>query len=298
MIARVATSTVAVPIAGRANAGNRGRMLRRLARSPTAIAGGAIVLLFGIVGLVAPLHTPHDPFAQDLSHSLDGPSLAHWFGTDEFGRDLLSRIMAGATATLAIAGGGVLIGLAIGVAIGVVAGYVGGWVDMALMRLIEIQMAIPGIVLAIVIISIAGVGVRNVIIAVGIFSVPGFARISRAAVLAAKAHEYVEAARCIGASGARIVVRHVLPNSLAPIIVQGSLRTATAILTAASLSFLGLGAQPPSPEWGSMLSTTRDYLQSDPHVAIFPGVAVMLVVLGFNLLGDGVRDALDTRLKL
>lgn len=273
-------------------------VLRRLTRSPSAVVGGTIVTLFLVVGLISPVYTPHDPLEQDLSASLQGPSLHHWFGTDEFGRDILSRIMAGTTTTLAIATLGVAIGLALGLLIGILSGYLRGWVDMVLMRLIEIQMAIPGIILAIAVVAVAGVGFRNLIIAVGIFSIPGFARITRAAVLSTRSADYVEAALGLGASHARIVLRHVMPNSLAPIIVQTSLRTATAILVAASLSFLGLGAQPPSPEWGAMLSASRDHLQSSPHVAVFPGLAVALVVLGFNLLGDGLRDALDMRLRL
>ena len=273
-------------------------VLRRLRRSPAATLGGTLVALFVAIGLVATVYTPYDPVAQNLVDSLQGPSRQHWFGTDEFGRDLLSRIMTGATTTLTIAALGVAIGLSLGTALGVIAGFLGGWVDVLVMRLVDIQLAIPGIILAIVIISIAGVGVPPLILAVGIFSVPGFARVARAGVLSTKALEFVEAARASGASSPRVVAFHILPNCVAPLIVQASLRTATAILVASSLSFLGLGAQPPSPEWGAMLNASRDYLQSNPHVAFFPGLAVALAVLGFNLFGDGLRDALDTRLRL
>ena len=273
-------------------------ILRRLQKSPSAVGGGIIVLGFLFIAAVALVYTPYDPIDQDLRIALQGPSAKHWLGTDEFGRDILSRIMAGTIPTFGIAVLGVAIGFAIGVTLGSLAGYAGGAVDSAAMRIIDIQLAIPGIILAIVIITVLGIGMAPLILAVGIFSVPGFARISRAGVLTTKAADFVEAAHSIGASNRSILLRHILPNTIAPIIVQTSLRTATAILVASSLSFLGLGAQPPSPEWGSMLSTSREYLQSNPHTAIFPGIAVALAVLGFNLLGDGLRDALDTRLTM
>ncbi|MDQ3654912.1 MAG: ABC transporter permease [Chloroflexota bacterium] len=277
---------------------NTGMLLRRLGRSPSAIAGGVIIVAFVSIALLATVYTPHDPSTQSLRSALQGPSPRHWLGTDEFGRDILSRIMAGTIPTFGIAVLGVSIGIGIGVTLGSLAGYFGGLFDTIVMRLIDVQLAIPGIILAIVIITVLGIGMLPLILAVGIFSIPGFARVARAGVLITKAGEFVEAAHSIGASNAQVLLRHVMPNTLAPIIVQTSLRTATAILVASSLSFLGLGAQPPSPEWGSMLSTSRDYLQSDPHTAVFPGIAVALAVLGFNLLGDGLRDALDTRLTM
>lgn len=273
-------------------------MLHRLRRSPSAVLGGAIVVGFLLIAVLATFYTPFDPNQQDLRASLQGPSSTHWLGTDEYGRDILSRIMAGTIPTFSIAVFGVAIGFAIGVSLGALAGHLGGIVDSVVMRLVDIQLAIPGIILAIVIVTILGIGIAPLILAVGIFSVPGFARIARAGVLMTSAEDYVEAAHSIGASGGRVLLRHVLPNTFASILVQTSLRTATAILVASSLSFLGLGAQPPSPEWGSMLSNSRDYLQSNPHTAVFPGLAVATAVLGFNLLGDGLRDVLDTRLKM
>lgn len=272
--------------------------LRRLGHSPSAVTGGIVVGIFVAVACLTLVYTPFDPTDQDLRASLQGPSTTHWLGTDEFGRDILSRIMAGTIPTFGIAVLGVAIGFAVGVSLGALAGHLGGVTDAVVMRLIDIQLAIPGIILAIVIITVLGVGMAPLILAVGIFSIPGFARIARAGVLVTKEADYVEAAHSIGASGARVLLRHTLPNTVAPIIVQTSLRTATAILIASSLSFLGLGAQPPSPEWGAMLSASRDYLQSNPHTAVFPGIAVALAVLGFNLLGDGLRDALDTRLTM
>jgi peptide/nickel transport system permease protein len=270
----------------------------RLRQSPSAFAGSVIVLGFIVIALLALIYTPHDPTQQSLRLALQPPSRSHWLGTDEFGRDILSRIMAGTIPTFGIAAFGVSIGFVIGVTLGALAGFFGGWLDAAVMRVIDVQLAIPGIILAIVIITVMGIGMTPLILAVGIFSVPGFARIARAGVLVTKSREYVEAALSIGASHSRVLLRHIMPNTIAPIIVQTSIRTATAILVASSLSFLGLGAQPPSPEWGAMLSSSRDYLQSDPHTAIFPGIAVALAVLGFNLLGDGLRDALDTRLSM
>jgi len=277
---------------------NRSVMYGRLRRSPSAVAGTAIIAGFLLIAIIAVFYTPFDPNKQDLRAGLQGPSLTHLFGTDEYGRDILSRIMMGTIPTFSIAIFGVAIGFVIGVALGALSGYMGGIMDGLAMRLVDIQLAIPGIILAIVIVTILGVGITPLILAVGVFSIPGFARIARAGVLVTNAADYVEAAHSIGASNTRVLLRHVLPNTFAPIVVQTSLRIATAILVASSLSFLGLGAQPPSPEWGSMLSTSRDYLQSNPHVAVFPGIAVATAVLGFNLLGDGLRDALDTRLKM
>ena len=277
---------------------NRTVVFRRLLQSPSALSGGMIVIAFLVIAALSTVYTPYNPAAQSLRASLQGPSFQHWLGTDEFGRDILSRLMAGTIPTFGIAVLGVAIGLTIGMSLGALAGFFGGLADAIIMRVIDVQLAIPGIILAIVIITILGVGMMPVILAVGVFSIPGFARVARAGVLVTKGRDFVEAAHSIGASGSQVLRRHILPNTMAPIIVQTSLRTATAILVASSLSFLGLGAQPPSPEWGSMLSTSRDYLQSHPHTAVFPGIAVALAVMGFNLLGDGLRDALDTRLTM
>jgi peptide/nickel transport system permease protein len=279
-------------------AGVRRQLLLRIGRSSTAVVGGTAVLLFAAIGLMALVFTPYDPTAMALSQALQSPSVTHWFGTDDLGRDLLSRIMRGSTTSLTIAVGGVSVALLVGVTIGAVSGYTGGWLDNVLMRCVDVLLAVPGILLALVIVAVLGVGTGNLIAAVGIFSVPGFARITRGTVLSLRAREFVEAARCLGASSPRVLGRHILPNAGGPIIVQATLRAATAILTASSLSFLGLGAQPPEPEWGLLLAAARDHLQSSPHLAIFPGLALATVVLGFNLLGDGLADALDPRSEL
>ncbi len=270
----------------------------RLRRNPVAMAGGGVVLLLLLVSATAPLIAPYDPSALNLSNTLAGPSAAHLLGTDTHGRDVLSRIIYGAGISLRIGFFGMLLGCLVGVALGLVSGYRGGWVDNLIMRLVDVQLAFPGLLLALCIIAIIGPGLENVIVAVGVFSVPTFARVTRAEALTLKQRDYVLAAKMLGAGDGRIMIQHLLPNALAPILVIATLRVATAILTAASLSFLGLGAQPPSPEWGAMLSDGRQYLTIAPHVATFPGLAILIIVLAFNLLGDGLRDALDPRLRV
>jgi len=270
----------------------------RLLRKPPAVAGGVIVMLLIVVAVTAPYLVPYDPIAQDLGNSLLPPSAAHLAGTDVHGRDIFSRILYGAGISLRIGFLGMSLGCVIGVTMGMMSGYRGGWLDTVLMRLVDLQLAFPGLLLALVIIAIIGPGLENVIIAVGVFSVPTFARMSRAQVLALKQQDYVMAAQMVGARDFRIMFYHLLPNALAPILVIATLRVATAILTAASLSFLGLGAQPPIPEWGAMLSDGRQYITIAPHVATTPGLAILVTVLAFNLLGDGLRDALDPRLRV
>jgi len=270
----------------------------RLLRNPVAMAGGVIAILLIIVALGAPYIAPYDPIQQDLANSLAAPSLTHLAGTDVHGRDIFSRIIHGTRISLRIGFLGMLLGCAIGVTLGLVSGYYGGWLDMAIMRLLDVQLAFPGLLLAICIIAVIGPGLENVIVAVGIFSVPTFARVTRGQVLSLKQQEFILAARMMGAQDARIMLNHLLPNAVAPILVLCTLRIATAILTAASLSFLGLGAQPPTPEWGAMLSDGRSYLTIAPHVATTPGLAILITVLSFNLLGDGLRDALDPRLRV
>jgi peptide/nickel transport system permease protein len=270
---------------------------RRLAQSRAAIVGGLIVAVFATMAVLAPLLAPYEPLRGQLSERLRPPSTAHWLGTDELGRDVLSRILYGARISLEIQVAAVGLALLIGVALGVVAGYMGRSPDLVIMRLIDVMMAFPGIFLALAIIAALGTGLANVIIASAIFLVPQFARVVRGSILTLKEKEFVEAARALGEGDLTIVLRYLLPNSLAPIIVQTSLRMATVLLTASGLSFLGLGVQPPSPEWGAMLSNARTYMITAPHVATVPGLAIMLVVLGFNLLGDGLRDALDPRLR-
>ena len=261
------------------------------------MSGGVIVGLFVLLAVLAPLLAPYEPLRGRVVDRLQGPSAEHWLGTDELGRDVLSRVLYGARISLQIQIAAVGLALLIGIALGVWAGYVGRWPDMVIMRLVDIMMAFPGIFLALAIIAALGTGLANVIVASAIFLVPQFARVVRGSVLTLKEMEFVTAARALGERDLTIVARYLLPNSLAPIIVQTTLRMATVLLTASGLSFLGLGVQPPSPEWGAMLSNARSYMITAPHVATVPGVAIMLVVLGFNLLGDGLRDSLDPRLR-
>lgn len=268
-----------------------------LLRNRFAVAGGVVIILLVLAAVAAPVVAPYDPVAQDYDHLLEGPSLAHPFGTDNFGRDILSRVIYGGRISLTVGFLGTLLGVAGGVIVGILAGYYGRWVDSVLMRLLDIQLAFPGLLLAIAIIAVLGVGNENVVIAIGIFSIPVFARVLRGSILSLKQADFVMAARAVGAGDRRLMFAHLLPNAIQPILVIATLRLGTAILTAASLSFLGLGIRPPSPEWGAMLSDGRQFLQNAPHVAIFPGLAILLTVLALNLLGDGLRDALDPKLK-
>jgi peptide/nickel transport system permease protein len=228
---------------------------------------------------------------------LQAPGATHWLGTDELGRDIFSRILYGARISLEIQIVAVLLALVIGVILGAVGGYLGGYVDNLIMRAMDVLLAFPSIFLALAIIAALGTGLFNLMLAAGIASVPQFARIVRASILSLKEREFVEAALALGSGSNRIMFRHLLPNCLAPIIVQSTLRMATVLLTASGLSFLGLGVQPPTPEWGAMLSNARSYLIVAPHVATIPGLAIMVVVVGFNLFGDGLRDTLDPRLR-
>ncbi|TDB53940.1 ABC transporter permease subunit [Bacillus sp. CBEL-1] len=262
-----------------------------------AVIGGIIILFYLLMALLAPILSIHDPYQIDLSKKLQGPSLEHWMGTDDKGRDILARILYGSRLSMGVGFAAVAFGAFFGIIMGLLAGYFGGWLDTLISRILDIMLAFPGILLALAIISALGPSLINVTFAVGIFSIPLFARIVRGSTLETKELEYIDAIRCLGASDRTIIFKHILPNILSPIIIQGSLRLATAILSAAGLSFLGLGAQPPSPEWGTMLSSGRDFLFSAPYIAIFPGLAISTLVLGFNLFGDGLRDALDPRLK-
>lgn len=269
---------------------------QRLRRNPWALVGLGIVACFVLAGLLAPWIAPHDPLRPDFGRTLQGPSLDSPLGRDELGRDILSRVIYGARLSLWIGGIAVGIGVLLGVPLGAVSGYY-PQLDLLVQRLVDIMLAFPGLLLAIVLISILGVGLINVMVAIGVASIPTYARLVRGSVLAIKAMDYIAAAHAMGMGDLRIIFQRILPNCLAPIIVQSTLQIATAILFAAGLGFLGLGARPPLPEWGVMLSTGRDYLRIAPHVATFPGLAIMFAVLGFNLLGDGLRDALDPRLK-
>jgi peptide/nickel transport system permease protein len=270
---------------------------KQLRKNKMAMIGGGIILFYMLVALFAPFIAPHDPLEIDLLNKLQTPSLDHWMGTDDKGRDILSRVIYGSQLSLAVGAVSVMIGAFFGIILGLVSGYYGKWIDTVIMRFIDVLLAFPGLLLALAIISALGPSLINVMLAVGIFSVPTFARIVRGSTLAAKKMEYVDAIRALGANDFKIIFVHILPNILSPIIVQGTLRLATAILTAAGLSFLGMGAQPPSPEWGAMLSGGRNFLWSAPHLATFPGLAIAFIVLGLNLFGDGLRDALDPRMK-
>jgi peptide/nickel transport system permease protein len=270
---------------------------RRFFRSPGALVGAVVVAAVALLALTAPLVAPQDPLGQNLLAAARAPSAAHWFGTDRLGRDIFARIAFGARSSIAI--GFVAVGLAIsaGTAIGVIAGYLGGIVEAVLMGAMDLMLAFPSIILAIAITTILGPSITNVMLAVGIVYVPQYARLARSSVLAVKHTEYIDAARALGAYTTRIIVRHVLPNIAAPLLVQATLGIATAELEAAGLSYLGLGARPPAPEWGAMLNDARDYWLSAPWALIFPGIAITTLVLGFNLLGDGLRDALDPQLR-
>lgn len=273
------------------------QVLRRFLKRKTSLIGGVIILIFFITALIGPLIAPYDPIEQNLTRNFEGISADHWLGTDNLGRDTLSRLIYGARISLMISVVSVGLGLALGLLLGVTAGYYGGRAETLIMRFVDILLAFPGILLAIAIVAVLGNGLLNTMIAVAIFSVPDFARLIRASVISIKDMEYIEACRAAGASDLRIIVRHIIPNSLSPIIVQGTLMLGTAILTASGLSFIGLGVQPPDPEWGAMLSKARELLRSAPMAAIAPGTAITLVVLSFSLVGDGLRDALDPKLK-
>jgi peptide/nickel transport system permease protein len=271
------------------------RALGRLFRRKGAMVGLGVVLFFIALAVLAPWIAPYDPLATSWSAVRKAPSAAHLFGTDEIGRDVLARVIWGARASLLAGVVSVSISLALGVPIGLTAGYLGGWVDGILMRVIDAMLACPFLILAIALAAFLGPSLSNAMIAIGISATPIFVRLTRAQVLAAKVEDYVEAARAVGNPHRRIVLRHILPNILAPIMVQATLAIAAAIIAEASLSFLGLGQQPPAPSWGSMLNTAKNFLSQAPWMALWPGLAIFSVVLAFNLLGDGLRDALDPR---
>lgn len=271
---------------------------RRIRANRGAFAGGIVALLLFAIALLSPWITPYDPIETVPKDRLQGPSWAHPMGTDRLGRDVLSRVIDGAPQSLQIGFVAVAIGAGIGVTLGLIAGYSGGKIGMGILMVSDAMLSFPSILLALSIVAALGPGLRNTMIAVGVSWIPYFLRVVRASVLAVRASLFVESARVAGCSGPRIVVRHILPNVLAPIIVLCTLGIAGAILIGSSLSFLGLGAQPPNPEWGSMLNDGRGVLRIAPWVATFPGLAIMLTVLAMNLLGDGLRDALDPRMKL
>lgn len=256
-----------------------------------------VIVVLVVVALFAPALAPHDPTDQSFLHKFLPPSGAYWLGTDEFGRDTLSRVIYGSRVALWVGLAPVVVALICGVAGGLAAGYYGGKVDQIIMRLVDVLLAFPWLLLAIGIMAVLGPGVNNVVIAVAIIYVPAFARIVRASVLSIKEKEYVEAARASGQPDTRIMTRHILPNAWAPIIVQATLSIGQAIIYAAGLSFIGLGTQPPDADWGVMLKSGHEFLRDSPWMGIFPGVAILATVLAFNLFGDGLRDALDPRIR-
>jgi len=270
---------------------------RRFRKNKTAMIGLFVMALLVFTAVFADFIAPADPVALDLNNTLSPPTWRNIMGTDDFGRDIFSRIVFGTRTSLQIGFTAVGVGLVLGLLLGSVSGFYGGTPDNVLMRFIDILISIPGILLAIAIVAALGPGMINVMIAVGLASIPGYTRITRAAVLTIREREFVEAARAIGGSDLRIITRHVLPNCLAPIIVQATLGLSGAILSAAGLSFLGLGIQPPDPEWGFMLSDGRRWMRDHWHMVTFPGLAIVTVVLAINLVGDGLRDALDPKLK-
>lgn len=271
--------------------------LRHVWRNPFGVIGMSVVGLMIVVAVLAPVLAPYDPYAQQAGHELEHPNLRYPLGTDELGRDTLSRLIFGARISLLVGLVSVALGVGIGVTTGLVAGFWGSWIESLIMRLWDAVLAFPAILLGIAVAAVLGPGVVNAAIAVGIISMPQFARISRASMLSEKQKDYIIAARSVGVSNLRIVFSHVLPNIMAPLLIQTTLAMAYAILLEAGLGFLGLGAQPPEPSWGSILNSSRNYIRQNPWYGIFPGLALSILLLGLNFLADAVRDALDPRQK-
>lgn len=270
---------------------------RRVIGNNTARVGLIFLIVFFLTGILAPWFAPYEPDEQDLSIALHPPTLKHPMGTDEFGRDILSRIIYGTRPTLTIVLTVTVIGLVVGGGLGMISGYRGGRIDTVTMRCLDVLLAFPGIVLALAIISVIGPGMKGVIIATAVYAIPQMARVTRGSVLGVRENDYIMAARATGEGTWSIILRYILPNAMMPILALTFLRMATIVIMGASLSFLGLGVQPPTAEWGIMLSQGRSYLRMAPYLPIFPGLAIIIVVLGFNLLGDGLRDALDPRFR-
>lgn len=281
-----------------APATNRHKALKRFIRNPLSVIGLVLVLTMTAGAVFAPVIAPHDPGEQHLFDKRSKPMGKYILGADQFGRDILSRLIYGSRVSLTVAVGSILIALLGGTLVGVTAGYAGGIWDAVLMRIMDLLLSFPYLLLAIVLVSAFGSGVFNTTLAIGIWALPTFARMVRVSVLSLKTREYVTSARAVGASSFRIILFHIIPNFISPVIVYATLFMANAIMMEAALSFLGLGVQPPTPSWGEMISSGRNFLMVAPHVSTIPGFAIMLAVLGFNLLGDGLRDALDPRMKV
>lgn len=273
-------------------------VLRRLAHNRGAMLGGIILLLMVGIAILAPVITVYDPLAMAPKERLQPPGAEHWFGTDNFGRDIFARVVYGTWISLPMGLVSVGLALIIGLVGGLLSGYHGGWVDATIMRIVDVMLAFPGLLLALAIVAALGPNLVNAMLAVGISVSPTYVRVVRAAVLSERELAYVDAARAIGCSGWSILFRHLLPNTLTPVIVLSTLGVASAILTVAALSFLGLGVKPPTPEWGSMLSEARNYLRLSPWTMTFPGLAIVIAALAINLFGDGLRDALDPRMRI
>jgi peptide/nickel transport system permease protein len=271
--------------------------LRVLRRNRAAVVGLLVIAVLGTLAVVAPFVTPYPPTQQNLEAALQGPSAEHWLGTDQVGRDIFSRIVFGGRISLMVGVLAVALAVTIGVPLGLLSGYFGGWVDMLIQRLADVMLSFTTFLLALALVAVLGVGLRNVIIAAGIGVVPQFIRLARGLALSLREQTYVEAATAFGVRDLTILRRHVLRNGLAPIIVYATLNIGITILVAAGLGFLGLGVQPPTPEWGTMLGEGREYIFHSSYMATFPGLAIFFAVLGFNLLGDGLRDALDPNLR-
>lgn len=269
----------------------------QLKKNKLAVFGAFIIIFFVLVAIIAPFISPYGYDQLHAGERLTGPSAQNWFGTDDLGRDIFTRIVYGARISLFVGFFSVTGALVMGTLLGVIAGFFGRWVDLLISRIFDVLLAFPSILLAIAIVAILGPSLQNALLAIAIINIPIFGRIVRSKVLSIREEEYIVAAKALGMKNSRILFHHIFPNSVAPIIVQATLSFGSAILEAAALGFLGLGAQPPTPEWGKMLSDARQYIQSAPWTVLFPGLSIMLVVLGFNLLGDGLRDALDPKMK-
>lgn len=288
------TGRVAVAVSDRSRVTTA---LRGLRSSPGSLIGGAVVLALVVIAVAAPAIAPYSPIKLQVGLPVAGPSSAHWLGTDQLGRDILSRVIFGARVSLLVGGMSMLCALGVGVPLGLLSGYFGGWLDMIIMRLVDVLLSFPFLIFALLLIVVFGNGSSNVVWALGIAAVPLFARLVRATVMSLRRREFVEAAIVIGASHRRIIFRHILPNALSPIIVTASLLVAVAIIAEASLSYLGLGTQPPTPSWGYDLNKALGYLDVNLWMALGPGLAILVTATAFNLLGDGIRDLTDPRLR-
>jgi ABC-type dipeptide/oligopeptide/nickel transport system permease subunit len=271
------------------------RGLRRFLARPAAVVGCVIVLLFAVLAILAPHISPYDPFAPSYLEIRKPPSAGHWFGTDDLGRDVLARILYGAQVSLLAGFVAAGVALVTGVPLGLLAGYFGGWLDMVISRFTDAMLAIPSLILAISFAAFLGPSLTNAMIAIGLSAMPIFIRLTRGQVLSVRTEDYVDGARAIGLPVPWILIRYILPNIIPPLVVQATITVATAIIAEASLSFLGIGQQPPNPSWGSMLNTAKNFMSQAPWMSIFPGGAICVIVLAFNMLGDGLRDALDPR---